>query len=84
MRLSYPDTELWLGYGILFVAALVEFLGLPAPGGPLLLMAAAEPATGNKGILFITVVAGLGAAAGDALWFFLGRYGGARASCVPL
>lgn len=70
--------ELWLKSGIVFGTIVLEFLGLPAPGGPLLVLIAAEPATSDKGMLFLTLIAGVGAAAGDAPWFFLGRYGGSR------
>lgn len=78
MHWSYPGTELWFSSGLIFTATLLEFLGLPAPGGPLLVMAAAGPTTSNTGIFFLIIVAGLAAAAGDAPWYFLGRYGGAR------
>lgn len=78
MLWSYPATELWLGSGIVFAAIVLEFLGFPAPGGPLLVLAAADAAIGNKEILVLTLVAGVGAAVGDAPWYFLGRYGGAR------
>lgn len=78
MHLSLPETELWFSSGLIFAATLLEFLGLPAPGGPLLVMASAGPATSNARVIFLTLVAGLGAAAGDAPWYFLGRYGGAR------
>ncbi|TAM79729.1 MAG: DedA family protein [Acidobacteria bacterium] len=78
MHWSYPATELWLGGSIVFAATVLEFLGLPAPGRPLLVIAGAEAAIGNKEILFLTLVAGVGAAVGDAPWYFLGRYGGAR------
>lgn len=78
MHGSYPATELGLGVGVIFAATVLEFLGLPAPGGPLLVLAAAAPAMGSRGIIFLTLVGGLGAAAGDAPWFFLGRLGGVR------
>jgi membrane-associated protein len=78
MHWPYPATELWLGSGLIFAATVLEFLGLPAPGGPLLVLAAAGPAVGGRGMIFLTLVAGVGAAVGDAPWFFLGRYGGAR------
>jgi membrane-associated protein len=78
MNWSYSYTDPWLGSGIVFAATVLEFLGLPAPGGPLLVLAAAASGTGVKGILFLTLVAGVAAAVGDAPWFFLGRYGGAR------
>jgi membrane protein DedA with SNARE-associated domain len=67
-----------LGTGMVFAATLLEFLGLPAPGGPLLVLAAAAPATSTTGTLFLALVAGIGAATGDAPWYFLGRFGGKR------
>jgi membrane-associated protein len=78
MHWSYPGTELWLDAGVVFSATVLEFLGLPAPGGPMLVLAAAGPGLGIRGIIFITLVAALGAAVGDAPWYFLGRFGGAR------
>jgi len=70
------DAELCLG--IVFAATVLEFLGLPAPGGPLLVLAAADPATSSMQVLFLTLVGGVGAATGDAPWYFLGRFGGKR------
>jgi membrane protein DedA with SNARE-associated domain len=70
------NAEISLGIGIVFAATVLEFLGLPAPGGPLLVLAAAAPATSSTGTLFLTLVAGIGAATGDAPWYFLGRFGG--------
>ncbi|TAM83394.1 MAG: DedA family protein [Acidobacteria bacterium] len=78
MHWSYPVTELWLGSSAVFAAAVLEFLGFPSPGGPLVVLAGAEAASGNRGILFLTLVAGLGATLGEAPWYFLGRYGGTR------
>jgi membrane-associated protein len=78
MHGSFPATEMWLGGSMIFAATLLEFLGLPAPGGPLIVLAAAASGTGVKGMLLLTLVAGVGAALGDAPWFFLGRFGGAR------
>ncbi len=78
MHWSYSDTDPWLGGGIVFAATLLEFLGLPAPGGPFLVLAAAASRTGVEGMLLLTLVAGVAAALGDAPWYFLGRYGGTR------
>lgn len=78
MHWSYPATDFWLGDSIVFAAALLEFLGFPSPGGPLVVLAGAEAASGSRGILFLTLVAGLGATLGEAPWYFLGRYGGTR------
>jgi membrane-associated protein len=78
MHLSFPLTGHWLGLVVVFTATMLEFLGLPAPGGPLLVLVAAASSTSNKEILFLIIVAGFGAAFGDAPWYFLGRFGGVR------
>jgi membrane-associated protein len=78
MHWLYQDTGVWARMGIVFAAIVLEFLGLPAPGGPLLVLAAAQAGSASKYDLLLTVLAGVGAAAGDAPWYFLGRYGGVR------
>jgi membrane protein DedA with SNARE-associated domain len=78
MNLASPGTGPALGYGIIFLVTIVEFLGLPAPGGPLVVLAAAQSATSNTGMVFLTLAGGIASAIGDAPWYFLGRYGGVR------
>jgi membrane protein DedA with SNARE-associated domain len=77
MPWSLPLTGHWLGLVVIFTATALEFLGLPAPGGPLPVFMAASSAS-NKEILLLTLVAAVGSALGDAPWYFLGRIGGGR------
>lgn len=67
-----------VGYGLVFLATLLEFLGLPAPGGLLVALAAAGLANGKTGFIPLICVAAIAAAAGDLPWYFLGRFGGMR------
>jgi membrane protein DedA with SNARE-associated domain len=78
MNLTSPGTGPLIGYGIIFLVTIAEFIGLPAPGGPLLVLAAAQMATSSTGMLFLTLTGGIASAIGDAPWYFLGRYGGPR------
>jgi len=67
-----------VGYGFIFLATLLEFLGLPAPGGLLVALAAASLAHGKLGLIPLIGVAAIAAAIGDIPWYFLGRFGGMR------
>jgi membrane protein DedA with SNARE-associated domain/rhodanese-related sulfurtransferase len=66
------------GAPVVFVAVLLEQLGLPLPALPWLLAAGALSATGQcsfAGSVFVSVLACLIA---DGLWFYLGRFKGAK------
>ena len=66
------------GYWVVFLAAALEFLGLPAPGGILLAACAATAAQHSLDLASLILSGALGAAAGDIPWYFVGRSGGGR------
>lgn len=69
---------IWPGYGLVFAATVLEFLGLPAPGGILVAIAAFQLAHQPLGLLSLIVVASLGSTVGDLPWYLVGRCGSAR------
>ena len=66
------------GAAIVFVAVLLEQMGLPLPVVPLLLAAGALSATGQFNLLFGLGIAVLACLIADTIWFYLGRYRGHR------
>jgi membrane protein DedA with SNARE-associated domain len=64
------------GYGLLFLFVLAEQLGLPVPALPVLLAVGALAGEGRLSLGWAVVVAVLGAAASDLVWYGLGRYRG--------
>lgn len=67
------------GYVWLFLAALLERLGLPLLVTPLVIGAGAVAGMGDMNLVWIVLVTTLAAEAGDAAWYELGR---ARGSSV--
>jgi len=61
------------GYPLLFVAVLVENLGLPVPSYALVLLGAALVADLHLSLGGIALVTALAALAGDGVWYALGR-----------
>jgi membrane protein DedA with SNARE-associated domain/rhodanese-related sulfurtransferase len=61
------------GYLWLFLAALLERLGLPLLVTPVIIAAGAVAGMGDMSLLAILVVATLAAELGDAVWYELGR-----------
>lgn len=74
----FPAISRPLSYGVIFLATLLEFLGLPAPGGLLVALAAAGLGDGKLGLIPLICVAATAAAMGDIPWYLLGRFGGMR------
>jgi membrane protein DedA with SNARE-associated domain/rhodanese-related sulfurtransferase len=66
------------GYLLVFAWVFFEQAGLPIPSAPLLLAAGALAGTREMNLLPAIVVAITAALASDSMWFFLGRYKGAR------
>jgi rhodanese-related sulfurtransferase len=64
------------GYGLLFLFVLAEQLGLPVPALPVLLAVGALAGEGRLSLGWAVVVAVLGAAASDLVWYGLGPYRG--------
>ena len=62
-------------YLVVFAAVLLDVIALPLVALPVLLMAGGLAATGKVSLLFIIGLATIGAAAGDTLWYSIGRYG---------
>ncbi|HEY3861749.1 MAG TPA: DedA family protein/thiosulfate sulfurtransferase GlpE [Verrucomicrobiae bacterium] len=66
------------GAPIVFVAVLIEQLGLPLPALPWLLAAGALAAAGQFNLPLAILMSMLACLAADSLWFYLGRYQGAK------
>ncbi len=64
------------GYGLLFIVALAENLGLPVPAFPFILVGAALAKPLHFSLFGIAVVSGVAALAGDLVWYVLGRVRG--------
>lgn len=64
------------GAGAIFAASLIENLGLPFPAYPLIILAAAFAASRILSLPAILAAAVLGALAGDAAWYYVGRHRG--------
>jgi len=71
--------EGWLGsygYGIVFVAILLEDFGVPAPGETILISGALVAAKGELSIFLVLLFGWLGAVLGDNIGYAIGRFGG--------
>ena len=66
------------GAAVIFAAVFIEQLGIPLPATPWLLAAGALAATGKLNLYAVVAVATLASILADAIWFYLGRYHGAR------
>src|SRR6266850_3712567 len=66
------------GAAVLFAAVFVEQMGVPLPAAPWLLTAGALAATGRINWFVALSAATFGSVLADAIWFYLGRYGGQR------
>ncbi len=62
-------------YLVVFAAVLLDVIALPLIAMPVLLMAGGLAATGKVSLLVIIGFATLASAAGDSLWYSIGRYG---------
>jgi len=62
-------------YLVVFAAVLLDVIALPLIAMPVLLMAGGLAATGKVSLLFVIGFATVAAAAGDTLWYSIGRYG---------
>ncbi len=66
------------GLPILFVAVLLEQLGLPLPASPWLLAVGALSAVGKFNVVLGMCAVILACLLADSLWFYLGRYKGSQ------
>jgi membrane protein DedA with SNARE-associated domain len=64
------------GYPAVFLAIMVEGIGLLAPGQTLLIAAALTAARGGLNIVWVLIVAGVAAIVGNTLGYLIGRWGG--------
>jgi len=64
-------------YGLIFFGVLAEFLGVPFPSSPLLILAGALSYEGQFDPILILILAVAAAALGDGIWFAVGRTRGA-------
>jgi membrane protein DedA with SNARE-associated domain len=64
------------GYLVVFLAILVEGVGIPAPGQTFLIAAALSAAHGNLSLVWVLILACLAATLGNSLGYLLGRWGG--------
>jgi membrane protein DedA with SNARE-associated domain len=64
------------GYAAVFLAVLVEGMGLVAPGQTLLIAAALTAARGHLNIAWVLILAFSAAALGNSLGYLIGRWGG--------
>jgi membrane protein DedA with SNARE-associated domain len=73
-------TQLLIDYGLvlLFVLVAIESAGIPVPGETGLITAAFLAHQGHYSIVWVIVVAAVGAIAGDNIGYWLGRLGGRR------
>jgi membrane protein DedA with SNARE-associated domain/rhodanese-related sulfurtransferase len=73
-------TQFLIHYGelLLFVVVLAEQVGLPIPAAPVLLAAGALAGAGKLSLSLAIVLALVACLLGDLLWYYLGRYRGAR------
>lgn len=72
------DVLVRYGYLVLFGGVLAEQIGLPLPSEPLLLAAGALIGGGRLSLLLVLLVATVASLAGDTVWYWIGRRGGAR------
>ena len=66
------------GIAVVFAAVFVEQMGIPLPAAPWLLAAGALAVAGKMHWLVALASAAFGSVLADVIWFYLGRYGGAR------
>src|SRR5947207_1556011 len=66
------------GLPVVFIAVLVEQMGLPIPALPLLLAAGALAAVGKFNLFTGIVATAIACLIADVSWFYLGRYRGNR------
>jgi membrane protein DedA with SNARE-associated domain/rhodanese-related sulfurtransferase len=66
------------GPSVLFAAVFVEQMGIPLPASPWLLAAGALGATGKPHWSVALAAGASGSILADAIWFYLGRFGGQR------
>ncbi len=66
------------GYLAVFLAILVEGVGIPAPGQTFLIAAAMGAAHGKLSLVWVLILACLAAGLGNSLGYLLGRWGGRR------
>jgi len=64
------------GYPAVFLAIMVEGMGLLAPGQTLLIAAAVSAARGGLNIVWVLIVAGVAAMVGNTLGYLIGLWGG--------
>jgi membrane protein DedA with SNARE-associated domain len=64
------------GYLAVFLTILVEGVGIPAPGQTILIAAALSAAHGHLSIVWVMILACLGAGLGNSLGYLIGRWGG--------
>jgi membrane protein DedA with SNARE-associated domain len=64
------------GYPAVFLTILVEGVGIPAPGQTILIAATLSAAHGHLSIVWVMILACLGAGLGNSLGYLLGRWGG--------
>ena len=65
------------GYVLVFLAALVEQLGLPIPAAPVLLAAGALAGSGTISALLSLLLASVASVVADTIWYGIGRSRGA-------
>ena len=64
------------GYGAAVGAAMLEGVGIPAPGQTLLMAAAVEAAHGRMNLYWLLILVTAGAVAGNSAGYAVGRWGG--------
>jgi membrane protein DedA with SNARE-associated domain len=67
------QTLIQQGYAIIFFVVLLEQLGLPLPGGLLLVIAGAVAGSGQLDFSTLNILAIVACLVADTIWFFLGR-----------
>src|SRR5262252_10415312 len=63
------------GYGAAVGAAMLEGVGIPAPGQTLLMAAALEASKGRRNIVVLVIWVAAAAAAGNSIGYAAGRWG---------
>ncbi|MCI0389043.1 MAG: DedA family protein [Acidobacteria bacterium] len=61
------------GYVVIFVVVLFDFLGAPITSIPLLILAGALAAAGRMSPILVVTIAAAAAAAGDIIWYGIGK-----------
>jgi membrane protein DedA with SNARE-associated domain/rhodanese-related sulfurtransferase len=77
-------TQFLIHYGglVLFVVVFAEQVGLPIPAVPVLLAAGALAGAGKMNLAVAIILGVVACLMGDVIWFYLGRYRGARVLSV--